>query len=227
MIIKSEAFVIHYFRYKSSSIISKLFTKEYGLQSYIAKGIASKRSNINFSVFQPLVHIEIVANHKEKGGLQILKEANIIGISSVYFSNDLQKNILKKSIFVFVSELLNKILKENHRDIQLFDFLNSLHSYINKKDKISPNISIFILLNILKIMGIIDYKGIENNRIKNNKLRNDIFTLLKSSFDEIDKLNITKFNRQKIFNYSLNILKYNNLLKENLNSPALLHKLLS
>ena len=43
---KSLALSLTYIKYGESSIISKLFTKEKGLQSFIIKGIRKKKSQI-------------------------------------------------------------------------------------------------------------------------------------------------------------------------------------
>ena len=71
---KSSAIALTYTKYGDSSIISKIFTKEKGLQTFIVKGVRSKKSKTNLVCFEPLKLSEITASYNNKSSLQIIKQ---------------------------------------------------------------------------------------------------------------------------------------------------------
>ena len=51
---KSRAITLTYIKQGESSIISKIFTEKHGLQSFIIKGVRSKKAKKKLGLFQPL-----------------------------------------------------------------------------------------------------------------------------------------------------------------------------
>ena len=51
---KSRAISLTYIKHGNTSIISKIFTEEKGLQTFIIKGVRSKNSKKKLSHFEPL-----------------------------------------------------------------------------------------------------------------------------------------------------------------------------
>jgi DNA repair protein RecO (recombination protein O) len=67
MLSKTQGIVINYVKYKESSIIAKIYTKEFGIQSYIENGVRSARAKNKIALFQPLTLLDLVIYHKEEG----------------------------------------------------------------------------------------------------------------------------------------------------------------
>jgi DNA repair protein RecO (recombination protein O) len=120
MLQATKGVVLHYFKYSDNSVIIKIFTEHFGIQSYILKGIHSKKNKAQKAYLQPLSIIEIEASQKENKNLQALKS---IKIESPYQS--IPFNVYKSAIAFFVAEFLSKTIKEEETNNYLFDFITS------------------------------------------------------------------------------------------------------
>ena len=74
---KSQAISLTYIKNGDSSIISKILTKEKGLQAFIVKGVRSKKSKKKLSYFEPLRLLNIDADFNPRKSLQYLEDATI------------------------------------------------------------------------------------------------------------------------------------------------------
>ena len=54
MLQKTEGIVIHTIQYSDTSLITKIFTADYGLISFMIKGTRGKKSSNKAVLFQPL-----------------------------------------------------------------------------------------------------------------------------------------------------------------------------
>ena len=119
MLSSTKGIVIHHFKYSEKSVIAKIYTKKYGLQSYILNGVRNKKSKNKAAYLQPLSLVEIDANHKDNKGLQRVKTIEFeIPFNSIPFE------IGKSSIAFFIAEILYKSIKEEEANIPLFEFLH-------------------------------------------------------------------------------------------------------
>ena len=50
MIESTKGIALHYYKYSENSVIAKIFTEKFGLQSYIIKGIRNKNSKQKLSI---------------------------------------------------------------------------------------------------------------------------------------------------------------------------------
>ena len=73
-----SAIVLSKIRYKDNDIIVKLFTKEYGVISFIVKiGSNLKKSKAKLVYFQELTILNVQFNYNTKRDLQYIKDINI------------------------------------------------------------------------------------------------------------------------------------------------------
>ena len=149
MLISTESISLNYVKYSETSIIVKCFTKSDGLKSYLIKGIrSSKKKSLNIGLFQPLTIIEIDANHKNKGNLESIRSAKI---SNSY--KTVHIDIFKNSIVLFLSEVLAKSIKEEEKNIELFEFVKKSMIWLDNSEKFS-NFHIQFLVKLLSFLGI-------------------------------------------------------------------------
>jgi DNA repair protein RecO (recombination protein O) len=67
MLHKTRGIALNYIRYRESSIIAKIYTEAFGIQSYIVNGVRSSKSKMNrIALFQPLTLLDMVVYHKSK-----------------------------------------------------------------------------------------------------------------------------------------------------------------
>ena len=78
MLVATKAIVLNSIKYGDTSLIVKCFTEKDGCKSYLLKGVlSSKKGKIKPSYFQPLMQLNIVGNHNNKGNLNSLKEVHV------------------------------------------------------------------------------------------------------------------------------------------------------
>ena len=111
MLHKTSGIILHTVKYSETSLIVKIYTRDFGLQSYMVTGVRSKKSKNKASLFQPLALVELEVSNTNKGSLQRISEINILHPYS-----DIPYNIVKSSIAIFLNEILYKAIKEEHAD---------------------------------------------------------------------------------------------------------------
>lgn len=189
MIVKTKGIVINYIKYQETSIIVRAFTEKFGMQSYIVNGVRSARSKKSIGFFQPFTLLDLVAYSNPNRDIQRLSEWK-----SFNPTFDIQQNISKSTIVLFLSEILGKVLQHEPGENQdLFDFLTE--SVIGL-DQLKTNVHHFHLHFLLKIIphlgfGISDgnelIQSMELENIHNDRPVIELITKLlnATSLDEI------------------------------------------
>lgn len=148
MISTTKGIVFHQLKYSETSLILKIYTKEFGLQSYMAKGARSKKSKISPSILQHLSLVELLANHKEKSSLNFLKE-----IWSDYQYSSIPFNIYKSSILIFINELLYRSIREEEKNLELFNFLYSALEWLDLSESGFSNFHLVFAIQLSRYLG--------------------------------------------------------------------------
>jgi DNA repair protein RecO (recombination protein O) len=148
MQIKTKAIVLSALKFQEKSLIVKCFTQSDGLKSYfIQSAFSVKKSNQKIAYFQPLNILEIEANHKNKGALEYFKE-----VKNSYNYKNINTDIVKSSIVLFLSEILNNSILEEEKNENLFSFLETSLMWLDTHDTIS-NFHLIFLLQFTKFLG--------------------------------------------------------------------------
>lgn len=134
---RSRGVVIHALRYGDTSLIVKVFTENFGLQTFLIKGAYGRSSKLKSAFFQPLTLIEFVCRLKATKDLQFMSEVSI----ETPFIN-IPFNPSKGAIVLFISELLGKTVIETNANKPLFNFI---HDAIHWLDLSSENFTDFHL----------------------------------------------------------------------------------
>lgn len=145
---KSRAITLTYIKQGESSIISKIFTEKHGLQSFIIKGVRSKRAKKKLGLFQPLQLVDINATLIPKKGLQYLAEITIIETISTDKIN-MNKNFLA----IFIAEISSKVLQENEQNSGLFKFVWEIKQKLYNANTRDENFALLFMLNLSKYLG--------------------------------------------------------------------------
>jgi len=123
MLHKTQGIVLSHIKYSESSIIARIYTSSFGLQSYMVNGVRSKSSKNKIALFQPLTLTDLVVYHKPHGGIQRISE-----IKLAYPYKAIPFDFKKITVGIFLSELLTKCLKEEEPNEDLYEFI--YHSLI-------------------------------------------------------------------------------------------------
>lgn len=213
MLLSSEAIVLSKIRYKDKDVIVKCYTKQLGVLSYLVKNAFSKKTKISIAYFQELSLLNIETNFSDKRSLQYIKE---ISVSTSF--ETLHTNILKSTVVMFLSEILNQILKEEEPNANLFTFIKTALLIFDKEESFA-NFHIIFLLEITKYLGFYpdisnsdyNYFNLEEGKFQNNTAKHTIegenLTLLKQAlgikFDAFSTIKWSKSQRQELLNMIL------------------------
>ena len=166
MVSKTNGIVLNYIKYKETSIISKIYTKEFGLKSYLINGIRTKKGKFNISSFQPLSLLELVVYENKNSQIGRIKE---LKFDKIYFTNHhVQKKI---SICLFISEVLLKLITFQVPDKNQFNFVrNSLIEL----DKIVDNYENFHIIFLIKFSKYLGFEISNISDFSNIKFENEL-----------------------------------------------------
>ncbi|TAE49427.1 MAG: DNA repair protein RecO [Cytophagia bacterium] len=163
---KTQGIVLKYFKYGDTSLIIRIYTKNFGLQSYLINQVRSSKSKNNkIALFQPLSLLDLVVYQKKNDQhLHRLAEANII-----YPYQSIPFDFTKTSLVWLIVEVLDMCLKEENENEILFSFL---HNALIDLDTIENNIAnfpIIFLLQLSSFLGFLPENGLEIlNQIEDN-----------------------------------------------------------
>jgi len=148
MLGKSEGIVLKTIRYSESSVITRIFTREFGELSFMVPGVRSTKNKSKGSLFQPLQFLELDIYYHPNKKLLKLKE-----FRPAYIYHSLYMDILKQSIALFTIEALSKCIHEHEVNTDLYDYVRKflLETDLNEKqDVLAPQ---RLLLQFSHILG--------------------------------------------------------------------------
>lgn len=147
-IIKSEAIVVATSKWRESSKIVQLFTRDYGYLRVVAKGAFRPKSPFR-GVLETLNHIEIVMTYKASRQIQTATSATLLN-SFFHIREDLEKTAIGFSQL----ELLKKLFPLHEPVSGFFQYIVDLLSAMNTKEKGMPAVFLWhFLLQMSETLG--------------------------------------------------------------------------
>jgi len=203
MIINTSAIVLHRMKYKNSSLIARLFTKNEGKISIIVNGASKQKGNL-FGVIEPPNIIKLNYYQKKSGTLQICKDAH-------FLSNHLsiKKDMLKLTIALSIVEMIDTTIHENDENSDIYDLADITLKMLNQSIIDSKLILSFFLFNMIRFLGFMPDLETNNNSF-NEEIKSVLKELSKSSAS-----NLIKTDSMNI-NYIPTILFFENYIQEHL-----------
>lgn len=116
-LVTTDGVVLHSTHYSESSVITRIFTRAMGVQSYMLKGVRGRSGKIKQNQLQPLSHIEITAYSNPRSEIQYVKEINLR-------HND-TASMVDNAMRFFKAELLYKTLRIDDPQPELFDYVTA------------------------------------------------------------------------------------------------------
>jgi DNA repair protein RecO (recombination protein O) len=115
---KTKGIVFRFVKFGETSIIATIFTEQFGLQSYMVKGVRTNSRKSRIALFQPLTLLDMVVYHKESGGIMHIKE-----VKCFYPYHVINTDVRKAAIAMFINEILNRSVKEQSHPQDIFNFI--------------------------------------------------------------------------------------------------------
>lgn len=148
MILKTSGLVLSSIRYKDTSIIVKIFTRELGLKSYLINGVRSMGKGSKMALYQPLTLLDLVVYNKENFGLQRISEAKLQRAHQ-----RIPFDFSRTSIALFMTEVINRSIYENYQNEFLFDFLSESVVILDQSETLLAHFPLVFLIEKAKFLG--------------------------------------------------------------------------
>jgi len=148
MLHKTQAIVFKFFKYGDTSIIVKIFTAKFGLQTYIVNGVRSRHSKNKIALFQPLTLLDLVVYHNPNKEINRIAELKC----SNPFSS-INTHMHKTAVAIFLAEVMYKSIKEEGEESDIFEFIQSSISLFDHLSDHYQNFHLQFLLKLSKYLG--------------------------------------------------------------------------
>lgn len=231
MIQECKGIILRRKPYGDNGFLCDVFTKEYGIRSFIFNTTSSKKKKTVKSLMHPLQPIDIEFFHKEGRGLSSIKD-----IAPYFTLKDIPYNIFKSTIAVFIADFLKNVIYEENTDKDLYEYIESSILYLDNTDNGYYDFHLFFITHLTKFIGLSPTNNYseQNNRFD---LKTGEFTdsterysagpntsralaqLLNTRTDTIDRLKFDKKSRNIILD---NLIYYYSLhMDKNINIKSL------
>lgn len=148
MLHKTKGIVLQSIKFNESSIIAKIYTADFGLRSFLVKGVRSAGKSGKASLFSPMNILELEMYHRENKGLQYLKE-----FRPAHLYKTISTDILKSSIALFLAEVLGKCIQEEEANRELFHYIEETLLDLDAASHAESNAHLTFLLGFTKYLG--------------------------------------------------------------------------
>jgi len=144
---KTQGVVMNYMPYKESSIITRIFTEEFGYRSFIVNGVRSAKSRQRVGNFQPLTILDLVLYLKEGRDLHRISEFKA---TLAWHHTDIRK----QSVLLFLAEVVDKLLRNEHTEEKaLFATLSEGLRFFYEAQEIG-NFHVQLMLRLIHHLGL-------------------------------------------------------------------------
>lgn len=149
MLTKTKGIVIGYLKYRDTSIIAKVFTRELGLKSYVVNGVRSAKSKQKMALYQPLTLVDLVVYDRENRDIHRISETQLdIAFQHIPF------DFHRAGVALFMGETLNRALPENYQNEVLFDFLRET---IIRLDQAETGLAVFPITYLTEMANYLGF----------------------------------------------------------------------
>jgi DNA repair protein RecO (recombination protein O) len=145
---KNKGLVISFLRYRETSIIVRIFTREFGLKSYIVNGVRSKGPKSKMAFYQPLTLLDLVVYDKEGAGLNRVSE---VKLAKAY--ERIPFDFQRSSIAMFMGEILGKSIYEGYQNESFYDFIEYSLGLLDEDSVILVHFPLVFLWESSKYLG--------------------------------------------------------------------------
>jgi DNA repair protein RecO (recombination protein O) len=148
MLEKTRGIVLHQIKYTDSGIVVQMYTRKFGRQSFLIKGMRNRKTGKHNVLLQPMFILDLELYYKPIREMQIVKEFSI-----PFTPYDIYSNINKTSVAIFLGEVLTSVLKEESPHSELFDYIEESILYFDKCKEGYANFHIAFLAGLSSFLG--------------------------------------------------------------------------
>lgn len=221
MLHKTRGIVLKTTNYSESSVIVQVFTEKFGLQSYLLNGVKKPKAKIKLNMLQPLHLLDMIVYHKPNGSLQRVSE-----LRNQPVFQTIPYHLIKRSVALFINEVLYKSLKLHYEDESLFNYIYNSVELLDKMDEGLANFHLYFLLRLTKYLGFYPDNSLQSQAdffdlkegvytfyqpvhqfVIDEHLIRDFSKLINSTFENLPQLVIAAHNRKMLLGKILDYYK--------------------
>jgi DNA repair protein RecO (recombination protein O) len=147
VIVKTDAVVLQARRFRESSKIVTLYTRQHGKMSVIARGVVGPKSKYG-AALQPMAFLSTVIYRKEGRDLQNLSVAEQLERFSV-----INGSLERMTAGLAIVELVNAVMHDEDRNDPLFETLVATLRALNHPDTDESSIQLWFLIRLAVLLG--------------------------------------------------------------------------
>lgn len=148
MRVTTQGIILHNVKYADAKVISKIYTKDYGLLNLHINISNKSKTGIRMALIQPLSQVELVFLLKENREVHQVTE-----IKPVYIYSNLSNNIIKLCIAQFINEVLYKCIKEESKNEELYEFISQIFQWLDLNHTGYYDLHLYVLFELTKYLG--------------------------------------------------------------------------
>ncbi|MGB1307290.1 MAG: DNA repair protein RecO [Oceanihabitans sp.] len=213
----TKALVLSTLKYSDSDLIVKCYTQEFGVLSFILKGILKrKKGKIKTAYFQLLAQLQLEIVYKKNRSLH-----NIADVKLNYQYANLQTNVQKTAVLMFLAETLSNALQEEEKNEFLFSYIETTMQWLDQQNQYA-NFHLLFLLKITKFLGF--YPETKNMQFSYFNLQSGNFENLSNTIYSVSGQNLTLLKQLLGINFdALSTIKINAKQRHSFLSMLLLY----
>jgi DNA repair protein RecO (recombination protein O) len=148
MLEKTRGIILHQIKYTDSGIVAQLYTRKFGRQSFLIKGMRNKKAGKHNILFQPMFILELEMYYKASREMQTLKEFSV-----AYTPYDIHSNVRKSTVAIFLGEILTSVLREESPHEEMYDYIEEAIIYFDRCMEDFANFHIAFLAGLSSYLG--------------------------------------------------------------------------
>jgi DNA repair protein RecO (recombination protein O) len=148
MLEKTRGIVLHQIKYTDSGIVAQLYTRKFGRQSFLIRGMRNKKAGKHNIQFQPMFILDLEMQYKSSHEMQTMKESSV-----AFTPYNIHSDIKKSVVAIFLGEVLTSVLKEESPHEEMFDYIEEAIKYFDSRTGGYANFHISFLAGLSSYLG--------------------------------------------------------------------------
>ncbi len=146
---KVQAIVLGTVKYGDSGTVLRTFTPQQGLLAFMVHSLHSKKAGqMRPSMTLPMTILDVVINHRGKGNLKTIQE-----VRPARHWSKLHSDPIRMTLCTFASEVIQKVVTEDHQESFLFQELRLWLERLDRDDARLGTAPHELLLIVARQMG--------------------------------------------------------------------------
>lgn len=149
MLTKTRGIVLSYIKYRETSIIARVFTEQFGMQTYLINSVRSSNAKPKIAYFQALTLLDMVVYHHRGKDICRISE-----VRCSYSFHSIPFDIRKTTVSLFIAEMLSQVLKQEDEPLELFQFLHDAIMHYDMQAENFMDFHLIFLMQLTRFLGI-------------------------------------------------------------------------